>query len=623
MEWLDRLTTLVGRPQFLQGALWSSLGLVTIVLVAMLGRRWKRLTPLHKCTAFSVWAHLVLIVYATSVQIVAERTTHGPPGHGDGRIAVRLTIDPQAKADDDAAPATSATPLTSSKEFDPTIPRPKSFVTPRSAKQRVEKKSDAGAKPQARGDTGSTTPSVPAPMAAAVPRVRVTSNGASSPTARPAFDDLLTKSPPPLAPADLPLQDLARAAPIAKLAPPVPSAAAPVETAAKPIAIAAPPTVPVAPAAPTPAAEAFELPSIYQQRVAGDRERIASAHGGSPQTEAAVKRALAWLALNQEVDGRWDADRFGAGRETQTLGQHRGGAGANADTGITGLAMLALLGSGHTHLRGDYMNTVGRGLDFLAAAQHPDGNLGGKAEPYAFMYCHGMATLALSEALAMSGDARLKPIVERAIGYTLRAQNRTTGGWRYRPGDMGDMSQLGWQLMSLKSAELAGIEFPTMTRQGIEQFVASVSSGTSGGLASYRTGERTSRPMTAEALLCRQFLGTARANPALNEAGDYLLGELPGSGQANFYYWYYGTLAMYQLQGEHWRRWNEALTDRLLATQTTTGESAGSWEPNDVWGGYGGRVYSTALATLCLEVYYRYLPLYVEAAANGDATRRK
>jgi hypothetical protein len=247
----------------------------------------------------------------------------------------------------------------------------------------------------------------------------------------------------------------------------------------------------------------------------------------------------------------------------------------------------------------------------------------GNAEPYAFMYCHGMATLALSEALAMSGDERLRPIVERAIGYTLRAQNRTTGGWRYRPGDTGDTSQLGWQLMALKSAELAGLDFPSETRRGIERFTTSVSSGTGGGLASYRPNDKVSRPMTAEALVCRQFLGTPRQSPALDEAGNYLLGELPGTAQTNYYYWYYGTLGMYQLQGEHWRRWNDALTRQLLATQSSVGEGAGSWEPNDVWGGYGGRVYSTALAALCLEVYYRYLPLYVEAAANGGEMRRK
>jgi len=281
-----------------------------------------------------------------------------------------------------------------------------------------------------------------------------------------------------------------------------------------------------------------------------------------------------------------------------------------------------MLGAGHTHRRGDYKASVNRGLDFLIASQHPNGNLGGSAEPFAFMYCHGMATLALSEALAMTGDEKLREPVRQAVAYTLYAQNRTTGGWRYRPGDTGDLSQMGWQMLALKSAELGGIEIPAESKAGMVRFVQAASSGSHGGLAAYRPGEQVSRTMTAEALLCRQFLGMPRAHPAGDEAGDFLLGELPGAGERNFYYWYYGTLSMYQLQGDHWRQWNQALTRQLVDSQTADGDLAGSWEANDVWGSYGGRIYSTALATLCLEVYYRYLPLYVEAAGNGETQRK-
>ena len=84
----------------------------------------------------------------------------------------------------------------------------------------------------------------------------------------------------------------------------------------------------------------------------------------------------------------------------------------------------------------------------------------------------------------------------------------------------------------------------------------------------------------------------------------------------SFYYWYYATLGLYQVGDGHWEAWNEALKSRLLNTQQPRGDLAGSWDPNTVWGGYGGRIYSTALATLCLEVYYRFLPLYLEASAG-------
>jgi hypothetical protein len=150
------------------------------------------------------------------------------------------------------------------------------------------------------------------------------------------------------------------------------------------------------------------------------------------------------------------------------------------------------------------------------------------------------------------------------------------------------------------------------------RFLKSVSSGRHGGLASYRAGERATASMTAEALVCRQFLGLARSNPASDEAGNFILTQMPDRGQPNFYYWYYATLGMFQLQGEHWRRWNDALAGTLVARQQTKGALAGSWDDNDVWGGHGGRVYTTAMGALCLEVYYRFLPLYVRATALDE-----
>jgi len=363
-----------------------------------------------------------------------------------------------------------------------------------------------------------------------------------------------------------------------------------------------------------PDSETERVPEMYRLRVAEDRAREAQKHGATPATEAAVKAALRWLANNQEPDGRWNASRHSGGVEQRHVaGRNRLSAGIQADTGMTGLALLAFLASGETHLRGDYRENVRRGLEFLLRAQAANGDLGGEATAYARMYCHSMATFALSEAYGMTQDHRLRTFVQRGINYTVSAQDPSGGGFRYNPGDPGDTSQAGWQLMALKSGELAGVSFPQKTRTGLIRYLRSVSAGDHGGLASYRPGERVSRPMTAEAMACWIFLGLSRDHPACDEAGDYLLGELPGQGEANLYYWYYGTLAMYQLGGEHWELWNDALQKTLLARQRKQGELSGSWDPNTVWGGYGGRVYSTALATLCLEVYYRFLPLYVQA----------
>ena len=119
-----------------------------------------------------------------------------------------------------------------------------------------------------------------------------------------------------------------------------------------------------------------KVPSIYQLRLAPDHTRQALAHGGTRETEAAVVAALRWLAAHQSPDGRWDGQRLEAGREAAIDGQERRGAGSRADTGISGLALLALLASGHTHLEGEHRDTVRRGLEFLLMRRLPTATWG-------------------------------------------------------------------------------------------------------------------------------------------------------------------------------------------------------------------------------------------------------
>ncbi len=365
----------------------------------------------------------------------------------------------------------------------------------------------------------------------------------------------------------------------------------------------------------------YQVPDVYRMRVAPNRSQLSQRLGATPELETAVRAGLKWMADAQEKDGRWIATRHEGGRELLEAGRDREGAGAQADTGITGLAILAFAASGNTQKDGSQRAAVRRGMEYLLSIQAENGNLGGQARLYEFMYCHGMATLALSELAGMTGDENLRQPVARAIGYTLAAQDPSGGGWRYRPQEAGDMSQLGWQLMALKSADLAGIAIPDTAWRGVRRFLESVSGGNHQGLASYRPGEELSRSMTAEALACRQFLGLPRDSSTAREAGDFLLGELPGEGQPNLYYWYYGSIAMYQLQGNYWKRWSEALQKTLLSTQRTSGPLAGSWDPNTRWDGYGGRIYSTALATLCLEAHYRFLPLNAPSKSAAASPR--
>ncbi len=353
--------------------------------------------------------------------------------------------------------------------------------------------------------------------------------------------------------------------------------------------------------APT-AAVVGDLQADFANRVGSAKQQALLMTGGSPDTEAAVELALRFLASGQRADGAWDPQASGAGQERAPLGMSRGGAGSRAETAITGLAILSLVGAGNTHQQGEYAENVYRGLAYLIRNQKPDGSLAGNASVYESTYSHGMAALAICEAAAITKDSSALEAAARAVAYTTRMQHPSTGGWRYTAGDPGDLSQLGWQAMVIDGGRRAGLPIEAKTVSGIERFVASVRAGTEGGLACYRAGEAPSRTMTAEALATRLLIGMPTSTGQIAEAERSLLQQLPGTGQDNYYYWYYATLALHQLQDDAWRTWNEALKQRLLATQ----RSDGSWPTDSVWGGYGGAIYTTSMATLCLESYYRH-----------------
>lgn len=631
-------------------AFWAALALLAAASVWLLRSRWARSHPLNRYILLSVLAHLVLLGCAATVHIVLAPPTPREvvqvtivDAHEDATAHAepRTPLDPKPPTHEDPALDAAALAHNANEYTPPELPpwlaevgAPPSATAPATEPELSQQPETSQA------STWSNTEVDPAaqlkdqaPTQNNAPEHTVDAS-AIQPTVQ--GSDLPNDEPPP------PDDEPDWIAPQQKRADG--GFTATTENAPQPLAASAPRQpqgLQQAPSNEPTAAEAADrtspVPPLYSWRRLGSRRQHALASGGSDETEGAVEAALHWLAQTQSPSGVWEARRFGAGQERWIDGHNRQGAGANADTGVTGLALLAFLGAGYTHLHGDYRDTVAAALDYLLRIQAPSGHLAANADPYAFMYCHGMACLALSEAYAMTGDKTLETAVERAIAYTLSAQHPQTGGWRYRPGELGDTSQLGWQLMALMSAEHAGVTVPAHSYVLASRFLDSVGSGPHGGLASYRPRERPTRTMTAEALVCRYLLA-ARASPGLGsahrpdprfalassterEATDFLLQEPPGTGQDNVYYWYYGSMAMYQAGGESWERWNRAMTATLLSRQRRTGHLAGSWDPDRVWGSHGGRVYATAMSALCLEVYYRYLPLY-RLAQNKRQHRR-
>ncbi len=385
----------------------------------------------------------------------------------------------------------------------------------------------------------------------------------------------------------------------------------------------------------------IEIPKIYKSRLDPKRSELAQKAGASLASEQSVERALEWLKRHQDADGRWDGGtaKYDDGRvvardDNFTTHCPPGDICAgeclyhDADTALTALSLLAYLGAGYTHTDGGkYSETVSSGLSFLVKSQKADGDLRGQSTAVG-MYCHAMASLALSEAYALTGDVKLRSPVERAIAFLVRGQAADGMAWRYAPrASSGDTSLLGWVILVIKSAGEVGIPVPATTRSGAMKWLKMVADGTHGGLAKYQPNKPVTPTMTAEAWVCRQFLGIGGPGPASSEAADYLIKHSPNIDTYNLYYWYYGTLALFQHGGPTWEAWNRQVRDQLVKRQRASGHALGSWDPDQTeYGVLGGRIYSTAVATLTLEVYYRYLRLYdlptPPTPTTDPATRR-
>ncbi|MGQ9574023.1 MAG: hypothetical protein ACUVUC_01770 [Thermoguttaceae bacterium] len=366
----------------------------------------------------------------------------------------------------------------------------------------------------------------------------------------------------------------------------------------------------------------------FRQRDPAQRGKLARAFGGSQQSEQAVERGLGFLARQQFADGRWALDRLApAAGSPEPFGLGT----MNGDTAATGLALLAFLGAGYSHLDGRYEATVRRGIDWLVQNQQPDGCLSRPATDqnrFTRSYGHAIGTIVLCEAYGMTGDPILREPAERAVQFICRSQDPAAGGWRYEPQVGSDTSVSGWKLMALKSAQMAGLEVPEGVLGRVSDWLDAAQSA-DGSRYAYnpfapdtdleREGRRPNLPMTAEGLLMRIYLGWDRNNPALNAGAAYLLENLPDEGPPqnrlrDVYYWYYATQVMFQLQGAPWKAWFGRLCPLLEKSQVARGPLAGSWDPQepvrDRWAHAGGRLYVTALSLLMLEVPYRHLPLY-------------
>ena len=347
-----------------------------------------------------------------------------------------------------------------------------------------------------------------------------------------------------------------------------------------------------------PAKSASEL--SLSGRTGSLKATLLAAYGGTAGTEQAVEEGLAWLVRQQRSDGAWSL-----------RGPYTNGGNSENKTAATAMALIALAGAGNTHLEGTHKSHVKRGLDYLVAMQNKDGFFNSDAPERQQMYGQGQATIALCELYGMSGDKALRGPSQLAIDFAEKAQSRE-GGWRYVPREDSDTSVTGWFVMALMSGRMAGLSTERKTLSGVDRFLDSVQSN-GGSEYSYTELARPSVSMSAEGLLCREYLGWKRDDERLAKGCELLTNHPVANDvrQRAYYTWYYSTQTLHHYGGEPWQKWNLAMRVELPRMQVMDGKDKGSWPPQgDDHATSGGRLFSTCFALYCLEVYYRHLPLY-------------
>jgi len=358
------------------------------------------------------------------------------------------------------------------------------------------------------------------------------------------------------------------------------------------------------------------------------RRRALSKYGGQG-TEKALAAALDWLVVHQEKDGHWSASRFSKRcEESKAKSTCSGGGHPEHNAGVSSLALLALMGNGSGLQGGPHTEEVQRGIEWLAAQQNPKTGLIGSKVGHAYIYDHALATIALAKGLRSGGSAVLREQLGLARDFIL-SQQLESGGWRY--GDPGDKAADGsvtpWIVHALVDLEECGVPVDSSVTQRALSWLEKMADGKTGRMGYINPGEGSARvpnanghyervcaTLTGAALFARIHAGqTAEDYPLMNRQAQLILENPPRwqVDQADLYGWYHCTYGLYNYGGKAWKVWNEAMKESLLAAQVSDRKSHafGSIKVQSAWAYSGGRVYSTALGALMLEVYISGAPL--------------
>ena len=337
------------------------------------------------------------------------------------------------------------------------------------------------------------------------------------------------------------------------------------------------------------------IPATMQARCSpADRMKRLLAEGGTEQCEVAVVKALDWLQATQKPDGSW----------------HDG-----HPVAMTGLALLAYLGHCETPQSPKYGETVLKAITYLIdIGMKNDSRLSNKdATSTQWVYDHGIAAYALAEAYTFCSQLKinipnLDTVTKGSIDMIMQGQN-DAGSWQYKfaSGKGGDNSVGFWQIQAMKAGKHTGLwpnsKFTKPSREALK-WLGQVQ-GKDGAIG-YRNDSRKSPGLTGGGVLAFQMWDRGSSSEArkgvkwIAENAEFEWGQE----SSNLYYHYYHAQAMINHGGKEWDDYNLLFRDKLLKAQ----KADGSWAQGGIKHGPVNVHMSTCLATLMLEVYYRFLP---------------
>ena len=320
----------------------------------------------------------------------------------------------------------------------------------------------------------------------------------------------------------------------------------------------------------------------------------------SADATAALEKAVNWLSRHQNPDGSWGCKSFTQKCKDPSCALHLAAEAAEYQMAATAFGLLPYFATGHTAEKaGPYKVSINKALTWITTNQDPKtGRLGSGN-----MYEHGLGTIALCKAYGIRKDRRLQSHAQAAIAFIEDAQNDTSGGWHYtaNPRTAGDTSVIGWQLMALKSGDMAGLRVNPQTLVNAKGYLKTVAKGKSGGQFSYMAQSGPTPTMSAVGLLCNQYGGMKRTDPAMVEGQAYVMGDLLVA-EGNPYFLYYATQVMHNLPGPEWDTWNRQAWRYLIKTQIREGCATGSWSSKDK-PHVMGPVMMTSISALSLQIH--------------------